>query len=245
MTAETLINLLFLAIAVVVFFRLRSVLGKRTGNERPPHDPYSTGPFERRQKDDGAENGDVARDGDDNVIRLPGADKAGAEQPAADPAQRPAYAAEGSALANGLAQIELADGTFTPESFLDGAGKAHEMIVTAFAAADRDTLRQLLDEGVYRDFEAAIEDREVEGRTLEQSYVGLSSADITEAELENGHARVTVRFASEIVSALHAANGDIVDGSPEAVRQVVDVWTFERDTKARDPNWKLVATGGN
>lgn len=239
MTAETLINLLFLAIAVVVFFRLRSVLGKRTGNERPPHDPYSTGPFERRQKDDEVESGD------DNVIRLPGADKAGADQPAPEPAQRPAYAPDGSALANGLAQIELADRTFTPQGFLDGAGKAHEMIVTAFAAADRDTLRQLLDENVYRDFEAAIEDREVEGRTLEQSYVGLSSADITGAELENGQARVTVRFASEIVSALHAANGDIVEGSPEAVRQVVDVWTFERDTKARDPNWKLVATGGN
>jgi len=239
MTAETLINLLFLAIAVVVFFRLRSVLGKRTGNERPPHDPYSTGPFERR-KEDGAENGEAAANGDDNVIRLPGAD-----QPAAEPAQRPAYAPEGSALANGLAQIELADRNFTPEGFLDGAGTAHEMIVTAFAAADRDTLRQLLDNAVYRDFEAAIEDREVEGRTLEQSYVGLSSADITDAELENGRARVTVRFSSEIVSALHAANGDIVEGSPEAVRQVVDVWTFERDTKARDPNWKLVATGGN
>jgi len=240
MTAETLINLLFLAIAVVVFFRLRSVLGKRTGNERPPHDPYSRGPFERRPTEDGAEAGpENDANSDDNVIRLPGA------EPAKEVPQRPAYAPEGSALANGLAQIELADRNFTPEGFLDGAGKAHEMIVTAFGAADRDMLRQLLDDAVYRDFEAAIEDREVEGRTLEQSYVGLSSADITEAELENGRARVTVRFSSEIVSALHAANGDIVEGSPEAVRQVVDVWTFERDTKARDPNWKLVATGCN
>jgi len=235
MSADVLINLIFLAIAVVVFFRLRSVLGKRTGNERPPHDPYSTGPFERRQSDEaGAED-----NSDDNVIQLPGRDEP------AEAATRPAYAPEGSALANGLAQIELADRTFTPESFLDGAGKAHEMIVTAFAAADRDTLRQLLDEDVYRDFEAAIEDREVEGRTLEQSYVGLSSADISDAELESGRARVTVRFASEMISALRAANGDIVEGSPEAVRQVVDVWTFERDTKSRDPNWKLVATGAN
>lgn len=237
MTAETLINLLFLAIAVVVFFRLRAALGKRTGNERPPHDPYSSGPFERRKQDDDNSADTLAND--DNVIPLPG------HEPARQPDPRPAYAPEGSALANGLAQIELADSNFTPEGFLDGAGKAHEMIVNAFSAADRDTLRQLLDDDVYRDFEAAIEDREVEGRKLEQSYVCLSSADITQAELDHGRARVTVRFASEIISALRAANGDIVEGSPEAVRQVVDVWTFERDTKARDPNWKVVATGGN
>ncbi|WP_043950333.1 Tim44/TimA family putative adaptor protein [Candidatus Phaeomarinobacter ectocarpi] len=241
MTADTLINLLFLAIAVVVFFRLRAALGKRTGNERPPHDPYASGPFERRKQ--GEDNSADTLDNDDNVIPLPGHEPTRDAQ--IETAPRPAYAPEGSALANGLAQIELADSNFTPEGFLDGAGKAHEMIVNAFSAADRDTLRQLLDDDVYRDFEAAIEDREVEGRKLEQSYVGLSSADITEAELDNGRARVTVRFASEIISALRAANGDIVEGSPEAVRQVVDVWTFERDTKARDPNWKVVATGGN
>lgn len=240
MTGYDLINLIFLAIAVFVFFRLRSVLGKRTGNERPPHDPYSRNPLERRKDD--AEGGRQADSRDDNVIRLPGSDRQ--DEPHED-TPRPAYAPEGSPLANGLAQVELADRTFTPESFLDGAGKAHEMIVTAFASADRATLRQLLDDDVFKDFEAAIEDREMEGRSLEQSYVGLSSADITAAELDGSRARVTVRFVSQMISALRAANGDVVEGSPEAVRQVVDVWTFERDTKSRDPNWKLVATGGN
>lgn len=240
MTGYDLINLIFLAIAVFVFFRLRSVLGKRTGNERPPHDPYSRNPLERRKDD--AEGARQADSRDDNVIRLPGSDRQ--DEPHED-APRPAYAPEGSPLANGLAQVELADRTFTPESFLDGAGKAHEMIVTAFASADRATLRQLLDDDVFKDFEAAIEDREMEGRSLEQSYVGLSSADITAAELDGSRARVTVRFVSQMISALRAANGDVVEGSPEAVRQVVDVWTFERDTKSRDPNWKLVATGGN
>ncbi|MEQ8746399.1 Tim44/TimA family putative adaptor protein [Pyruvatibacter sp.] len=232
MTGYDLINLFFLAIAVVVFFRLRSVLGKRTGNERPPSDPYSSGPFERRSQDD--DTGDNA--GDDNVIRLPGSD---------EPAKsaKPAYAPEGTSLAAGLAQIELADRSFTPEGFLDGAGKAHEMIVTAFAAADRKTLAQLLDDQIYRDFEAAIEEREVEGRILEQSYVGLTGATITDAELDGSRSRITVRFTSDMTSALRAANGDIVEGSPEAVRQVIDVWTFERDTTSRDPNWKLVATG--
>lgn len=246
MTGYDLINLIFLAIAVFVFFRLRSVLGKRTGEERPPHDPYSSSPLERREKSDDVGQSPDNKSGDsrdDNVIRLPGSDRTPNYEP--EPEQRPAYAPEGSALANGLAQVELADHTFTPESFLNGAGQAHEMIVTAFAAADRETLRQLLDDDVYRDFEAAIEDREVEGRTLEQSYVGLSSADITGAQLNDGRARLTVRFTSDMISALKASNGDIVEGSPEAVRQVIDVWTFERDTNSRDPNWKLVTTGGN
>lgn len=233
MTGYDLLNLIFLAIAVFVFFRLRSVLGRRTGNERPPSDPYSSGPFERRR-----ETGDPDAEArqDDNVIRLPGSQ-------ADEAAEAAAYAPAGSPLAAGLAQIELADRSFTPAGFLDGAGKAHEMIVTAFAAGDRATLRQLLDDDVLRDFEAAIDDREAEGRRLEQSYVGLSGADISAAELDGSRARVTVRFTSEIISALRAANGDVVEGSPEAVRQVIDVWTFERDTKSRDPNWKLVATG--
>lgn len=241
MSSYDLLNLIFLAIAVFVFFRLRSVLGKRTGNERPPHDPYSRNPLERT-KEEGDAQGDNK---DNNVIRLPGAEGPDDDGRDADTPARPAYAPEGSALANGLAQVELADRSFTPDSFLDGAGKAHEMIVTAFAAADRATLRQLLDDEVYKDFEAAIEDREVEGRSLEQSYVGLSSADITDAGVDGSRSRVTVRFVSEMISALRAANGDIVEGSPEAVRQVVDVWTFERDVKSRDPNWKLVATSAS
>ncbi len=243
MTGYDLINLLFLAIAVIVFFRLRSVLGKRTGNERPPSDPYSRGPFERGRTGDNASDSAAGNDTpDDNVIRLPGADKA-ADLPSA--LARPAYAPAGTPLAAGLAQIELADREFTAQEFLDGAGKAHEMIVTAFAAGDRQTLGQLLDDDVYRDFEAAIEGRDAEGRNLEQTYVGLTKSEITDAGFDNGRARLTVRFTSEMISTLLAANGDVVEGSPEAVRQVVDIWTFERDTKSRDPNWKLVATGGN
>jgi len=233
MTGYDLINLLFLAIAVVVFFRLRSVLGKRTGNERPPSDPYASGPFERRRQADDARAEDKA---EDNVIHLPGS---------ADPAPDAAPPAADSPVAAGLTQIGLADRGFSPQSFLDGAGKAHEMIVTAFAAGDRETLRRLLDDTVYRDFDTAIEDRQSEGRRLEQSYVGLSAAEITEAVLEDGRARVTVQFTSDMTSAVRSAAGDIVEGSPEAVRQVVDVWTFERVVSSRDPNWKLVATGGS
>lgn len=233
MTGFDLLNLIFLAIAVFVFFRLRSVLGKRTGNERPPSDPYSRSPFERRGKPETDKS-------DDNVVHLPGAKS---EDGPAEP--KPGYAPAGSPLAASLAQIELADRSFDAEQFLAGAGQAHEMIVTAFANGDRATLRQLLDEDTYKDFEAAIEDREAEGRQLEQSYVGLSSADIRDAEMDGTKARITVKFVSEIISAVRAANGDVVEGSPEAVRPVTDIWTFERDTKSRDPNWKLVATGAD
>ena len=75
--------------------------------------------------------------------------------------------------------------------------------------------------------------------------MGLTGADITDAELDGPRSRITVRFTSDMISALRASNGDIVEGSPDAVRQVIDVWTFERDTTSRDPNWKLVASGAS
>lgn len=243
MTGYDLLNLIFLAIAVFVFFRLRAVLGRRTGNERPPIDPYAgrnghagegAAPAAREARDE-RDDRDDRNDRDDNVIRLPGA---GAESAGGEAGPAPA-----SPLEAALVRIELADPAFSREMFLDGARKAHEMIVTAFAAGDRETLRRLLDPAVLADFEAAIAAREAAGQTLDQTYVGLTGAEIVDASLEGSVARITVRFTSEIVSALRGPDGGIVEGSPEAVRRVVDVWTFERDLSSRDPNWKLVATG--
>jgi predicted lipid-binding transport protein (Tim44 family) len=223
-------TIIFLALAVFIFLRLRSVLGQRTGRERPPYDPYS------------------ARDPirtNDKVVALPGRtpDTTQKSSEPAEPSERWKGIAEpGSALAAGLDAIVREDKSFDVKSFLGGARAAYEMIVTAYAAGDRRQLKSLLGREVYDGFEAAIREREQRGETVETRFVSIDAADIIGAELRGKTSQVTVRFVSQLVSVTRDRAGSVIDGSPDKVTDVTDVWTFARDITARDPNWKLVAT---
>ena len=223
-------TIIFLALAVFIFIRLRSVLGQRTGRERPPYDPYSAR--------------DVRTQPGDKVVTLPTRNNAETVTRPAEPAQDrwKGIAPEDSPVASGLDAIVAADRTFDGKHFVTGAKAAYEMIVGAFATGDRKTLKGLLSREVYDGFEAAIRDREAKGETVENKFVSLDTADITGAELRNNIAQVTVRFVSQLISATRDKSGNVIDGSPDKVTEVTDVWTFARDVTGRDPNWKLVAT---
>lgn len=209
----------FAMVAAFILLRLRSVLGRRTGHERRPGNPLS-----RRR----------AEKSDDNVIQLPDAEEAEPEDDFADVTDK--------ALAAGLTQIKVADPGFTREGFLAGARAAFEMIVGAFAAGDAKALRSLLADEVYERFAQAIRDREREGRRLETVLVSIDAAEIIEAGMNGRLAFVTVRFASHQINVTRDADGAVVEGDPQTAVEVIDLWTFERNTRARDPNWRLVAT---
>ena len=228
------LNLLLLAVALVVFLRLRSVLGRRTGHEKPPFDPYAA----RRTADPkpGPEAGG-------KVIHLPRGASDAAEETAREPVWT-GYADEGSGLAQGLEKIAASDSGFSPKAFLDGARAAYEMIVTAFAQGDKDTLKALLARDVYDGFASVIESREKDGRKMESRFVGIDKAILTAADLLGKRATVTVKFVSQLISATLDQAGRVIDGDLKEIREVTDVWTFERDVASRDPNWKLAATGG-
>jgi predicted lipid-binding transport protein (Tim44 family) len=226
-------TIIFLALAVFIFLRLRSVLGQRTGRERPPYDPYSAR--------------EPARPAPEKVVALPNRmPDAAAQKPAeeqAAPGERWKGVAEpGSALASGLDAVAGADSGFDPQHFVTGARAAYEMIVNAYAEGDRRTLKTLLAREVYDGFEAAITEREKKGETVENRFVSIDEAAITNAEVRGRTAQLTVRFHSKLVSATRDKNGNVVDGSADKVTDVTDVWTFARDTSSRDPNWRLVAT---
>jgi predicted lipid-binding transport protein (Tim44 family) len=225
-------TIIFLTLAVVIFLKLRSVLGQRTGRERPPYDPYSA-----REPVRGATN--------DNVVTLP---SRGAESPqkpveTAEPTERWKGIAEaGTALAAGLDAIAREDKSFDAKHFVAGARAAYEMIVLAYAEGDRRTLKNLLSRDVYEGFEAAIREREGRGETVETKFVAIDKSDITGAELRGRVAQITVRFVSQLISVTRDKSGNVIEGNPEKVTDVTDVWTFARDLTSRDPNWKLVAT---
>jgi predicted lipid-binding transport protein (Tim44 family) len=226
-------TIIFLTLAVVIFLKLRSVLGQRTGRERPPYDPYSSA----REPVRGATN--------DNVVTLPGRGAESAQKPAEtpEPIERWKGIAEaGSAIATGLDAIAREDKTFDAKHFVAGARAAYEMIVLAYAEGDRRSLKNLLSRDVYEGFEAAIRERETKGETVETKFVAIDKSDITGAELRGRMAQVTLRFVSQLISVTRDKSGTVIEGNPEKVTDVTDVWTFARDLSSRDPNWKLVAT---
>lgn len=231
--SDSILTIIFLVLAVVIFWRLRSVLGRRTGSERQPFDPY------RREQ---------ASDASEKVISLP--PRREMEAPAQQPARGSvdietlvkSVTEPDTALGGRLTALIQADPSFEPKAFLDGAKVAYEMVVTAFAEGDRRSLRQLLSREVYDGFVAAISEREQRNETIEFKFVGIDKAEITDVSVRSGSGQVTVRFVSELISATRDKDGNVVDGDPAKVSEVTDLWTFARDINARDPNWKLVAT---
>jgi predicted lipid-binding transport protein (Tim44 family) len=226
-------TIIFLALAVFIFLRLRSVLGQRTGDERPP--------FDRAARD-------VLRGAPDNVVPMPGktidqTPLAPSAEPAVVPDRWKGIAEPGSTLARGLDQIAVTDPSFDAQHFISGAKSAYEMIVLAFANGDRRSLRDLLSSEVYESFETAIRDREKHDQKTETRFVSIDKAELVAAEARDRAAQLTVRFVSQMISVTRDKNGTVVDGNPDKVADITDVWTFARDTASRDPNWKLVGTG--
>lgn len=237
-----LFTLISLIVAVIVILKLRSVLGRRTGDEEARVERYRA---ERARKEASAST--------DNVVALPRRERdTVTAAPAAEATQAEAeeriktYPSIETAARTGLIEIARLDPAFDPDTFIRGAKQAYEMIVTAFAEGNRKLLRDLLSRDVYDGFTGAITERETRGEQLDQSFVGIEKADILESEVKSGIASITVRFVSELISATRDKAGAIISGDTQRIKEVTDIWTFSRDistARARtDPNWRLIAT---
>jgi len=235
-------TLLFLVLAVVIFLKLRSVLGRRTGHEQAR--------LERYKAQQEASQRATKVTAQDKVVTLPRRDREEVEARPVDPTavrtdmeERAKGIAGGNAgLAKGLVDIVRADLSFDPDQFLKGARAAYEIIVTAFAEGNRKTLKDLLSREVYDGFSGAIGERESRGELIDQSFVGIKSADVVEAEVKNGMAQLTVKFVSELISATRDKAGEVISGDPKRIKEVTDIWTFAREVASRNPNWRLIAT---
>ncbi len=211
----------FAMVAAFIALRLRSVLGRRTGNEPRPPESISS-----RQSDESV----------DNIVRLH-------EREPAPPRQEDDFSnVTDPALMASFKQIKRADPSFNREDFLQGACAAFEMVIHAYASGDSERLRPLVNDTVFQLFTDAMKERESAGEKLETTLVGLREYEIVEAALTGKLARITVRFVSDQINLIRDANDQIVQGDPGESVEVIDLWSFERETGTRDPNWKLVAT---
>ncbi len=216
--------IVFAALAIFVIWKLRSVLGVRVDRDM-------SGPVYRAPIPGGP-------------AAFPGAPPAPpAPAPAVDPAERFKGLAEpGSRAFAGLEAIAAADTAFTAENFLEGARRAYEMIVSAFAKGDHDTLRRLLSPQVYGQFAAEIEARERRGETMETAVVSIDSVKLEDARAEQGRNEITLRYSAKLMMAVRDKSGEIVSGGLDHSVPAHEVWTFARDPRSEDPNWKLIAT---
>ncbi len=252
-------TIIFLAIAVFVLIKLRSVLGTRTGNERDP----STRIKEIKEKID-----KPAADNDDKIVPLrpTGARKTNLHKRSENPknphpvykqsiaeleaekrqlkfeAQAEKLAFGDKNLIKGFNDIGKLDADFMPKEFFEGAKSAYEMVVTAFANGDKTTLKNLLAKDVYDGFESAIRQREKDNLEVDFTFVGLPKVEFASAEVEKNTAFITIKFYAEVVSATRDKEGNLIEGNADQIANIADSWTFARSTKSKDPNWKLVAT---
>lgn len=228
-------TILFLVLAVVIFLRLRNVLGRRTGHEQPPIDfpareQQTASPQERER---------------DNVVPMPGAAQApvSQEETLEDAEDRiREYMPKENAVQSGLLDIVRVESSFDPKQFVSGARAAYEMIVTAFAEGNKKSLKPLLARDVYEGFVQSIDDRKRNDQQMDSSFVGINRADIIEAEIKDSSAHVTIKFVSQLITAIRNKQGEVIDGDPKKVREVTDIWTFAREVPSSNPNWKLIAT---
>src|SRR5262245_4000080 len=217
--SHNVLEILFFAIvAAFLGWRLYSVLGRRTGHEKP-FDPFRT-------KETEAPATLPEREG--NVRRLP---EPAARPERVDRERRKLEAAIGAVqgdVRRGLDEIRSADPKFDPVDFVVGGRVAFDMIVNAFAQGDTKTLRPLLNDQVYGKFAGAIEDRNRNKKRHETTLVGILSADIVAAEIKGDEANVTVKFVSQQINVTKDQEGRIVDGDPSEVANITDIWTFAR-----------------
>jgi len=216
--------LLFGLVAAFLFYRLRSVLGQRTGHERQRPNPFAA-------PESPAETGAPR----DNVIPLP-------ERADAQKGPGVGAAAGTGVLSMGLAAIKRADPGFNEEEFLGGARAAFEMIVDAFSHGDSSALRPLLAPDVMQQFDGVIQQRRANGETMETTLHSVKAIAIAEARLDGSNAVVTVKYVTEQTNVMRDRDGKIVDGDPKLIETATDLWSFARDVRATDPNWLLVAT---
>ena len=224
-------TVVLLVLAGFVVWRLRSVLGQRTGAERPPTEPQRTS----------RDAASAEPRSNDNVIPLPGMPKA--EPEPVDPALRwKGITDPNGAAVSGMERIMGVDRAFEPRMFVGGAKSAYEMIVLGFAKGDKAGLKDLLSADVFDSFASVIDQRVQRSEKAEATFVSIDQPEVLQAELNGSTAELTVRFVSKIISAVRNAAGAVVDGSAEKLVDVTDIWTFARDTKSRDPNWRVVST---
>lgn len=213
--------IILLVVVVLVFSKLKSLLGTRPDN------------FEQRKISD--ENAAKIFD----MIVKEAEKNAAAESRNMEKEEVQVPEEELSEIDKVLAKIP----GFNREKFLTGAERAFEIIISAFSKGDVETLEMLVSKSLLKKFQEIIEKRKAEGITSETDFIGFDDVEITNAKISKSEvAKITVRFVSEQVNILKNKDGEVIEGDENFIQNITDSWTFERALTSTNPNWLLVST---
>jgi predicted lipid-binding transport protein (Tim44 family) len=252
-TVTDLDLIIFAAVALFLGWKLYTVLGRRTGNERSI-DPFASPPGQGPNPTPGNSNkgnGKPAEAASRSAPRLAGPAGDGTQAAARDTRQvlpreqrqlEAMVAQAPESVRKGLEAIRAAEPDFEAVAFLAGARIAFDMILTAFAAGDANALKPLLAPDVWQNFSTAIADRQRRKLVLKTTLVGITGLELVGAEMKGPEARIKLKFISQQVNVTEDSEGRIVEGHPNEVATITDIWTFSRPVTSHDPNWLLVAT---
>lgn len=217
-------------IAAGLVFWLRSILGTRHGEERERPNPYVAKPAAVEKTGDSSaplpEFGDTPQDRITDLALHPTA----------------VTSIDNKTAELGLLDIAKADKNFDITRFLDAAQDAFVYVVEGFAQGDRETLEALLAPSVYAAFEGAIKEREERGETMETEIQSIRKVQVLSARMEKRDAFVTIRFVADEIGAVRDKDGKVLSGHAERPSEMIDIWTFTRDVKSRDPRWLVAET---
>ena len=232
MSPQALEIIIFAAVAAFLLFRLKALLGTRSGHEDPKN-PHPRGHFP---------NADAAES--QPPIHL--SPRPGEQPPGAAPEEPvdKAFLSVEHKLREPLEIIKSIEPGFTLDAFLAGAAVAYETIIMAFENGDKTTLKPLLSPDVFGDFEEIIDRRSEEKLTVDARFVGLESVDTQHVDVSesNGTAEIRVRFAAQLITSVRNTEDEVVEGDPTVVRRQVNIWVFERQLNSPNPGWTLVET---
>ena len=234
--------LIYAAVAAVLVNWLRNILGTRHGDERDrpnPYDPAESG-GNRPSPADPAKKGQII----DILDAPPPLDAPGPFGQALTGMRD--VSIRNPAAEEGLIAIARADRGFDLARFVTGAREAFAMVVEAFAAGDRQTLRDLVAPSVLRDFEQALDDRATRGDSVTTEVHAVRRVEILDAKIETIQGEktmlITLRITADETCVIRDRMGQITAGNPDRVTEMVDVWTFARAVKSRDPAWLVYET---
>ncbi len=226
---------IYAIIAAGLVLWLRSILGTRHGEERERPNPFA-----RSEK----QTGQDSAVGPAAALAPPGAGTSSEARSEAEiiraglaRSQTLAPAAEA-----GIIEVVRADRFFILSEFLAGAQEAFVMIVEAFASGDKRTLQDLLSHALYDAFSAEIDARRARGETAMTEIHAVRKTDVTDAQIRDGIAYITVRFTADETKIVRDADDKVISGNPDRISESVDIWTFGRSLKSRDPAWPVYQT---
>ena len=210
----------FIMIAALLVFRLRNVLGRRTGNEKKPGFGFS---FDAKVVDKNSSNIKEIKINKEHILnslkKYKNLDKNG-----------------------DLKRIYILNPNFSPKKFLKGAKDAFEIIVAAYAKGNLKKVKDLLSPNIFKTFSNISNQRIKKKQILEHSLISFKSAKIKKIILKYSIVEIIVRFVTEQVNLLKSNDGKIIEGNLEYIEEHIDDWTFSKDLKSSNPNWKLIVT---